>query len=105
MKKILLVCSAGMSTSLLQASMNNYIQSKNYDFIVTAMPSFEAKVNFSAWDIVLLGPQVRFEEEYFQNAAKAHNIPVAVIPSHIYALAKGKETVELVLSLLKTGRS
>lgn len=97
--KILLACSAGMSTSILEKNMNTYITSKGLDIQVKAMSSGDAKANLKDYDVVLLGPQVRFMEKEFKEAANGK--PVTVIPPQMYGLMQGPETVELALSSLE----
>lgn len=97
--KILLACSAGMSTSLLENSIREYANSIGKQIEVIAKPSNEAKEIIKNYDIVLLGPQVRFMESSFKECAG--NIPVVVIPPHIYAMAKGEECFNLAMENLK----
>ncbi|MGL5733093.1 MAG: PTS sugar transporter subunit IIB [Metamycoplasmataceae bacterium] len=97
--KILLACSAGMSTSLLEASMKKYADSIDEPIDVIALPSNEAKARIKDYDIVLLGPQVKFMEQAFKDAAG--NTPVVVIPPAIYAMAKGEECFKLAKDNLK----
>lgn len=98
MLKILLACSAGMSTSLLEESIKKYAKSINEDVEVIAVPSNEAKTLINNYDICLLGPQVRFMEESFKQLSEG--TPVVVIPPHIYALAKGKLCMKLIKETL-----
>lgn len=99
MTKILLACSAGMSTSILEKNMRDYAKDNGIDLEVLAMDSESAKGSLDKYDIVLLGPQVRYMESAFK--AIAGTKPVAVIPMQMYGLMKGKETVELALEMLK----
>ena len=62
MKKILLVCSAGMSTSLLVTKMRNSAKEKGIEVEIDALPVAEASTAVDNVDIVLLGPQVRFQK-------------------------------------------
>ncbi len=99
MYKILLACSAGMSTSLLEESMKKYAEENNYEVDIIAKASGEAKAVIDNYDIVLLGPQVKFMEANFKEIAKGK--PVVVIPPQIYAMAKGEDCFNLVLEHLK----
>ncbi|ARU91680.1 PTS system cellobiose-specific IIB component [Spiroplasma clarkii] len=96
MIKILLCCSAGMSTSLLVNKMLSYTGMNGIDCIVEAVPVSEAKQMLSEWDVILVGPQVTYALTELKQMTKK---PVAVIPPQIYATAKGKETVELAVKL------
>ena len=62
MKKILLVCSAGMSTSLLVTKMREAAKQKGVEVGIDALPVAEASTAVDHVDIVLLGPQVRFQK-------------------------------------------
>lgn len=60
MRKIILFCANGMSTSLLVSKMEQYANSIQYDCEIAAYPVSEAKNFNGEADICLLGPQVRF---------------------------------------------
>ncbi|MGL5205161.1 MAG: PTS sugar transporter subunit IIB, partial [Metamycoplasmataceae bacterium] len=53
--KVLLACSAGMSTSMLEESMKKYAKSIGQELDVLALPSNEAKAKIKYYDVVLLG--------------------------------------------------
>ncbi len=95
--KILLACSAGMSTSLLEKTMKEYMAAEGIEGDVQAMSSDEAKGVANEWDIVLLGPQVRYMLTGFQDITDR---PVLVIPSPDYAMAKGEAVVKLAMNEL-----
>ena len=59
MKKILLVCAAGMSTSLLVNKMKESAIEKGIEIDIEALPISECSTVIDSVDIVLLGPQVR----------------------------------------------
>ncbi len=86
--KILLACSAGMSTSLLEKSMNDYIKENGFNDSVEAHASEAAKSIINDFDVVLLGPQVRYLKASFEELSKG--APIGVIPPQDYALAKGE---------------
>lgn len=96
--KILLACSAGMSTSLLEKSMNDYIKDNNLDFTVEAHDSASAKGKVKEFDVILLGPQVKFMLKEFQTLAG--ETPVAVIPMQMYGLVKGDQVIQMVQELV-----
>ena len=59
MRKIVLLCAAGMSTSLLVNKMKAAAADEGYECDIAAFPVATAKDHADA-DIILLGPQVRF---------------------------------------------
>lgn len=101
MKKIMLVCSAGMSTSLLVTKMKAASQKMNLEIDVFAVAEADAKNHYERADIVLLGPQVRFLKDKIEKEVKAYSIPVSVIDSISYGMMDGKKVLESALDSLK----
>ena len=60
MLKILLCCSAGMSTSLLVTKMQAAAKEQGIECSIQAMAEGEVKNHEDEMDVLLLGPQVRF---------------------------------------------
>ncbi|WXR61105.1 PTS sugar transporter subunit IIB [Peptostreptococcaceae bacterium AGR-M142] len=101
MKKIMLVCSAGMSTSLLVTKMKTASDEMNLEVDVFAVAEADAKNHYERADIVLLGPQVRFLKDKIEKEVKDYAIPVAVIDSISYGMMDGKKVLESALDSLK----
>ncbi|MBP8541139.1 MULTISPECIES: PTS sugar transporter subunit IIB [unclassified Citrobacter] len=102
MKNILLVCAAGMSTSMLVKRMIEHAITINADFNINALAIGEAKgrIKNNEADVVLLGPQVRFQKSEIEEVAQG-KIPVAVIDMKDYGSMNGKAVLEFALKLLK----
>lgn len=98
MKKILLVCSAGMSTSMLVKKMQMFASSKKLAIEITAKGIAEAKPSIKEYDVVLLGPQISYALDEIKKIAD--QIPVELIPAQIYALARGEEAVRMAYKIL-----
>ena len=96
--KILLACSAGMSTSLLEKAMNDYMAENKIKGSAIAKGSAQAKGELKEYDVVLLGPQVRFLLASFTELAG--KVPVAVIPAADYAMAKGENVYNFAKELM-----
>ena len=96
--KILLACSAGMSTSMLEKSMQDFAKENGIILEVVAHSSEIAKSMIGDYDVVLLGPQVRFMLKSFKELAG--KIPVGVIPPGDYALAKAENVINMAKELL-----
>jgi PTS system cellobiose-specific IIB component len=58
--KILLICSAGTSTSLLVKKMEELCLKKGYQYEIESLGSAEAKLKYRRYDVLLLGPQVSY---------------------------------------------
>ena len=66
MKKILLCCSAGMSTSLLVTKMRKVAEERGIEVEIDAVALELFDENLPKYDIFLLGPQVKFKKTVFQ---------------------------------------
>lgn len=98
MRKIILFCSAGMSTSALVRRMEQAAEEMGYECEIEAHSVSETLRKGSDADVVLLGPQVRFSLE--DTKKKLPNIPVAVIDMRVYGTMNGKAVIEQVKALL-----
>ncbi|WP_238884176.1 PTS sugar transporter subunit IIB [Clostridium sp. YIM B02551] len=97
MKKILLVCAAGMSTSLLVNKMLDAAKEKGVEVEITALPVSEASKLVDQVDMVLLGPQVRFQKPQVDALVRGR-IPVEVIDMRLYGTMNGKAVLENALT-------
>ncbi|EEH99130.1 PTS sugar transporter subunit IIB [Clostridium tertium] len=99
MKNILLVCAAGMSTSLLVNKMKAAAKEKGIEINIDALPVSECSSVIDKVDIVLLGPQVRFQKPQVDALVKGR-IPVEVIDMRLYGTMNGKAILDQVLKTL-----
>ncbi|MEZ5085857.1 MAG: PTS sugar transporter subunit IIB [Tessaracoccus sp.] len=95
--KVLLVCSAGMSTSLLTNNMKNFADAGD---VVKAEPISELERVIDDYDVVLLGPQIRFREKDVKKLADPKGIPSGVIDMRAYGVMDGKAAMEQARKLL-----
>lgn len=100
MKKILLVCSAGMSTSLLVTKMKEAAKDMQEEVEIEALPVSECSTKINEVDIVLLGPQVRFQKPVVEKLANGR-IPVDVIDMRAYGIMDGKSILKTTLTKIK----
>jgi len=102
MKNILLVCAAGMSTSMLVKRMQEHADSNSVEVSINALAIAEAKdkIKKNEADVVLLGPQVRFQKKEIEDITQG-KIPVAVIDMKHYGQMDGKSVLETALSLIE----
>lgn len=91
MKNIILLCSAGMSTSLIVTKMREAASVKGYECKIDAYPVNEAAQRGADADIILLGPQIRFQQK---NVQKNVSCPVMVIDMTAYGTMNGKKILE-----------
>lgn len=98
MKKILLVCNAGMSTSMLVKKMQTVAESEGKEVEIEAKSLTEAKNNLGGVDVILVGPQIRYELNNVK--AIANDIPVEAINMQDYGMMNGKKVLEQALKLI-----
>lgn len=98
MKKVILVCASGMSTSLLMNKMRKAAKEQNLDVIVEAYPVAEVEQFATDADVVLLGPQIRHRIEDVKSEV---NCPVASIDLQVYGKMDGALVMKQVMEILK----
>ena len=98
MKKILLVCNAGMSTSMLVAKMKKAAEELQVEVGIEAKSLSEAKDFVKEADMVLLGPQIRYEKANVQKMAG--RVPVEAIEMRDYGLMDGKKVLKRALEVM-----
>lgn len=104
MKKIFLCCAAGMSTSMLVERMKQSAASRNIDVEISAVPVSDFDQIITDADVILLGPQVKFQLQSISSAAAPHGVPVAAIDMMQYGSMQGDKVLEQALSLLKNAQ-
>ena len=95
---ILLVCSAGMSTSLLVNRMIESAKARGVEARTEAHPVGQVAHDGIEADVILLGPQVRFELN--NTRKKFPNKPVDVINMQDYGMMRGDKVLDQALKLL-----
>lgn len=101
MKKILFVCSAGMSTSLLVTKTQQAAKERNVDVEVFAMSEAEAKSHVGSCAAILLGPQVRFLLPGIKKMVEGLNIKVDVINTIHYGRLDGNAVLDQILGMIQ----
>lgn len=94
--KIMLVCSAGMSTSLLVNQMLQYCEEGD---IVEAFSYSRLQDKIDDYDVILVGPQIRFMYDEIEKLAIEKGKKVTLIPIQIYGNRDGKGAISLVQKL------
>lgn len=98
MLRIVLICSAGMSTSLMVNKMKKSASEKGIDAEIWAVADAEAVYQAEKADILMLGPQVRFLQSKMKEIAKGK--PVEVIDMKAYGSMNGKLVLEQAITAL-----
>ncbi len=104
MKRIVLACSAGMSTSLVVTKMEKAAAERGLELHIYAIPEQNLREELEDFgnDIiaVLLGPQVRFKLAENQKLTDSYRVPIAVIDPLAYGTLNGAKVLDQALNLV-----
>ena len=99
MKKIILLCASGMSTSMLVKKMQEAAVAEKFDCEIAAYSASEAATKAADADVVLLGPQIRFSKEKI--AAQIPGVPVDAIDMRMYGRMDGAGVLKFAQDKMK----
>lgn len=102
--RILLVCSAGMSTSLLVTKMEKAAKEQGVEVTIWAVSTDAADSNMAKADVVLIGPQIRFQLPDMKKKGEKYNIPVEAIPSVDYGMCNGPKVLSFATKLINDNK-
>lgn len=94
---VLLACAAGMSTSLLVANMRKFADPGD---TIEAVAFTEVPEQLEKFDVVLLGPQIRFRLAEVQAEAGKQGKPAGVIDMRVYGTMDGAAALAQAKTLL-----
>lgn len=100
MKKIMLCCAAGMSTSMLVQKMRAEAAKRSMDVEIEAFPVAEIENQLHHADVVLLGPQVQFELQRLTELSTPRGLPVAMIDMMDYGTMRGDRVLDKAIQLM-----
>lgn len=98
MANILLICTAGMSTSMIVKKMEAAAAAQGIEAKIWAVGDALSKTSIPEADVILLGPQVRFLLAKTQETAG--DKPVLVIDIRDYGLMNGEAILKAALDAL-----
>jgi len=104
MKRIVLACAAGMSTSMVVTRMEKEAAARGLRFQIYAIPEQNLREELQNYGsdvvVVLLGPQVRFKLEENKKLTDSYQLPIAVIDSVAYGTLNGAKVLDQALALI-----
>ncbi|WP_209531004.1 PTS sugar transporter subunit IIB [Vagococcus allomyrinae] len=104
MYRIMLACAGGMSTSLLATSMRKAGDEMGIEMTVAAMPVGNVAAVREDIDILLIGPQVRYQIEQVKKIYQELPVTVQVIDSLDYGRMLGEKVLKQALETYKLER-
>lgn len=100
MLKIMLACSAGMSTSLLVTRMEKAAAERGLECKIWAVSETALTTEYTndPCDVLLIGPQVRFRLNSIKEQTKGE-VPVEVIDMRTYGMMDGSKVLDQALKM------
>ncbi len=98
MRRIILMCGGGMSSSILANNMKKAAQEIGYEADISAHSLSEYQKHCKDADIVLLGPQIRFRLDIIR--AEFPDIKIETIDMRDYGMMDGKSVIKHVMKVL-----
>lgn len=99
MKKIVLLCTLGMSTSLLVSKMRKAAKKLNVECSIIAVGECELKKYENEADVIMLGPQVRYLTSRLRKKI-GEDLPIGLIGSADYGTMNGEKVLIQALELI-----
>ncbi len=99
MKKIMLFCAGGMSTSVLVKKMRTVAAEDGFECEINAYAVTEAKTRGQDADAVLLGPQIAYE--LAKTKELLNPVPVEAIEMRTYGMMDGKAVMKQVYRMIE----
>jgi PTS system cellobiose-specific IIB component len=96
----MLCCSAGMSTSMLVRKMLEEANQRGLAVEIEAYGVSEFDTQFPQYQVVLLGPQVKYMLKTLSEKAATRGIPVQSIDPMDYGMQRGDKVLDYALSLI-----
>src|SRR5699024_1000068 len=96
---IVLVCSAGMSTSMLVNKMLKSAEDRGIDAEINADAESQLKNQLNELDVVLIRPQVRYLEKQRRQLVEPKGIKVGIIDQMAYGMVKGEKVLDQAIEL------
>ncbi|MCL1995761.1 MAG: PTS sugar transporter subunit IIB [Defluviitaleaceae bacterium] len=100
MKKILLACAGGFSTSMLVEKMKEEAQKRGLSVVIDATAQTAIDKEIDSISVVLLGPQMSHAEKGLKEKYGA-KVPIAVIPMMDYGMMNGEKVLNQALELIE----
>lgn len=99
MKKIVLFCANGFTTAMMAKKLKEAIEKQGLDYDSNAYPYAEIDERGKEADIILLGPQVRYNLKHVQK--KFPDKPAIVLDMQTYAVMDGEKIFKQVREILE----
>lgn len=103
--KVLLVCSAGMSSAIAVKALKKEAEKNGIEIEVLAVGTqeFEEEVH-NNYDVAMVAPQIRHRFSYLKEFADTANVPCALIQPQAYSPLGGPKLLKQVKELINDNK-
>ncbi|MDE1248506.1 PTS sugar transporter subunit IIB [Vibrio aestuarianus] len=101
MKKIMLCCAAGLSTSMLMKKMRTEAETRGVEVQIEAFGAQQFDEQAPHYQVVLLGPQIKYMQADLQKRAEALGIKVEPIDMMDYGMQRADKVLDFAFSLIE----
>lgn len=100
MKKILFVCSQGMSSAIAVNALKKEAEKNSIDLDVKAVSTQEFEEEIKAgYDVAMVAPQIRHRFDYLKEFADGAKVPCCLIQPQAYSPLGGAKLLKQVREL------
>lgn len=87
MQKVMLICNAGMSSSVMAKKTTQYLQEKGHEIHMDSTTAATGDKPFTTdeYDLILISPQIRMRFDEFKAKAEKNNKKIAQVGFDAYA--------------------
>ena len=100
MVKLVLLCQYGASTGMLTQKIRQAAKDRNIEAEVNAYSYSDIGKYIDEADVMLLGPQIRFKKEEFEQKYADKNTPFVVIDTVDYGRMNGEAVLNAALEAI-----
>ena len=98
--KIILVCSAGISSGEFVTKMKIISKNKNLDLDIKGIGYTDIINEIDGANLILLGPQVKFLRRKIIAIAEPKDIPVEIIDHMTYGMRNAENVINFVTNII-----
>lgn len=100
MKKVLFVCSLGMSSAIAVNALKKEAEKNGIELEIKAVSTqeFEEEVK-AGYDVAMVAPQIRHRFDYLKEYAESANVPCSLIQPQAYSPLGGAKLLKQVREL------
>lgn len=99
--KIVLVCSAGMSSGELVKKMKIISDERKLDLDIKGIGYTDIINEIDGANVILLGPQVKYSLRKVVEIVEPRDIPVEIIDHLTYGMRNAEKVIDFIINIIK----